>query len=245
MRIYYTYHILNPITNKVFYVGKGYGQRAYIHMTRALKWRETGKIVPGGNRHLYNTLLKIHDTNLEPIYSIVFESTIEKEALDREEQDIKFFGLENLCNLTHGGEGETRSPESLKKISIALQKFWDSNDGYVLKEEFSKNRMGDKNPRWGVIEDEEHKANRMAPMLSKPRWNVGLKGDPRSKGPAKGSVPINALPCRLTNEDGRVFEAKSIKELSQLSGVPLISIQRIHLGIYKKNKKGWRFELIK
>lgn len=240
MKIYYTYHILNPITNKVFYVGKGYGPRFRIHMIRALKWRSTGKIISGGNRHLYNTLLKIHDANLEPVYSIVFKSYIEKEALEREEKDIKFFGLENLCNLTYGGEGETRSSESLEKLSESLQKFWKSDDGRALKEAFSRSRMGHKNPMWGVIEDEEHKKNRMAPMLSKPRWNKGLKGDPRSKGPPKGQLPHNALKCRLINKDGRVIEANSLKELSILSGVPLVSINRMRAG--KRNKKGWKLE---
>ncbi len=241
MRIYYTYHITDPETNKVFYVGKGYGQRVYIHMTRALKWRKSGKIVSGSNKHLYRKLLRLHDKGLQPIYNIVFESEIEKEALDREELDIKTFGLENLCNLTYGGEGETRSVETLEKISKALQKFWNSCDGYARRREFSEMRMGAQNPMWGTKENEEHKKNRMAPMLSKPRWNVGLKGDPRSKGPPKGEPSHNALPCRLMNEDGRIVEARSLVELSKLSSVPLISINRMRAGA--KNKKGWRLEI--
>lgn len=243
MKTWYTYHILDPETNKVFYVGKGHGQRAYIHMTRALKWKKDGTLVPGANRHLYNKLLKIHCKGLQPIYKFVLETQIEKEALEREQSDITLFGLENLCNLTHGGEGETKTPETLRKMSEGIRAFWNSDDGYAMRKEFSESKMGENNPMWGTVEDEEHKKQRMAPMLSKPRWNKGLKGDPRAKGHPKGSLPHNALPCRLVNEDGRVFEANSIKELSKLSGVPLISINRLHLGIYKKNKKGWKFEL--
>jgi hypothetical protein len=243
MKTWYTYHIIDPETNKVFYVGKGHGQRMRIHMTRALKWRQTGKIIPGGNKHLYHKLLQIHDKGLEPLYSIVFTSEVEKETLDREEMDIKIFGLENLCNLTYGGEGETRSPETLKKLSKSLRKFWDSDDGYKLRTQFSENRSGDKNPMWGVKYDEETIKKKVSALLSVPRWNKGLKGDPRAGGPPKGVPSHNALPCRLVNEDGRVFEANSIQELSRVSGVPLISISRLHLGIYKKNKKGWKFEL--
>jgi hypothetical protein len=215
----------------------------YIHLTRALRWREKGTLVRGGNKHLYRKLLKIYDKGLEPIYSIVFTSPIAKEALNREEADIERIGLKNLCNYTKGGEGEERTPETLQKISKALRKFWDSEDGYKKRTEFSEMRMGDKNPMWGVKLDEETIKKKVSALLSVPRWNKGLKGDPRSKGPPKGVPAPNALPCRLINEDGRVFEARSIKELSEISGVPLISIQRIHLGIYKKNKKGWRFEL--
>lgn len=240
MKTWYTYHIIDPETNNVFYIGKGHGQRAYIHMTRALKWRQTGKIVPGGNKHLYHKLLKIYDKGLQPVYLMVFTSTIEKETLEREESDIKAFGLENLCNLTYGGEGETRTPETRLKMSKAIQAFWSSEDGYAMKKQFQKNRIGDKNPRWGIIEDETHKKERMAPMLSKPRWNKGLRGDLRAKGPPKGSLPCNAIKCRLINEDGRIIEANSLKELSKLSGVPLISINRLRAG--KKNKKGWKLE---
>lgn len=243
MKTWYTYHLIDPETNKVFYVGKGHGQRAYAHMTRALKWRQTGKIIAGGNKHLYRKLLQIHDKGLEPTYSIAFTSTIEKETLDREEADIQVFGLENLCNFTNGGEGESRTPETLQKMSESMKAFWNSEDGYVVRKRYSEERSGSGNPRWGVEEDEEHKKQRMTPMLSKPRWNVGLKNDPRSKGHPKGKPANNAMPCRLINEDGRIFEADSIKELSKLSGVPLISIQRLHLGFCKTNKKGWKFEL--
>lgn len=243
-KIWYVYHIIDPETNKVFYIGKGHGQRAYIHMTRALKWYKTGKIVPGANKHLYHKLLKIYKNNLRPIYSIVFSSSIEKEVLDREENNIKIIGLENLCNLTHGGEGESKTKETLLKISDSLKKFWSSDDGYAMKQKFSEERAGSNNPMWGISLDEETIKKKVLALLSVPRWNKGLKGDPRSKGPPKGNIPRNAIACRLINDDGRIIEASSIKELSLKSGVPLISINRIHLGIYKKNKKGWRFELI-
>jgi hypothetical protein len=242
MTEYYTYHITDPETNKIFYVGKGHGQRAYIHMTRALAWRETGKLTPGANKHLYNKLLNIYDKKLEPIYSIVFTTEIEKEALHREEEDIRSFGIENLCNLTYGGEGETRSGKALENLSKSLQEFWNSEDGYTMRKQFSEMRTGDKNPMWGIKEDEEHKKERMKNCLAMPRWNKGLKGDPRSKGPPKGSIPHNAIKCKLSNEDGRSFEAISLTELAKLSGVPLVSIGRLRKGV--KNRKGWRLEII-
>lgn len=242
MKTWYTYHIIDPENNEIFYIGKGRGQRAYVHMTRALKWRNTGKIVPGGNRHLYNKLLKIHDKGLDPIYSIVFTSEIEKEVLDREELDIKNIGIENLCNLTLGGEGETRAPESLLKLSESLRKFWSSEDGYKLKQNYSENRKKENNPMWGKIEDEEHKKLRMTNFLKKPKWNKGLKGDPRAKGPPIGSLPCNAISCKLFGKNNEFFEAKSLKELSVISGVPLTSINKMRAG--KINKKGWRLECI-
>jgi hypothetical protein len=240
MKTWYTYHLIDPETNVVFYVGKGHGRRMYAHLTRALKWRETNYLNQKVNKHLYYKLLQIHDKKLQPIYLKVLSSEIETETLSREMEDIKEIGIENLCNLTYGGEGETRSPEALKKLSESLQKFWSSENGKQLRIKYSEDRVGENNPMWGTVEDEEHKIQRMIPMLSKPRWNKGLKGDPRSAGPPKGELPPNALKCRLTNEDGRIVEANSLKELSILSGVPLISISRMRAG--KKNKKGWRLE---
>jgi hypothetical protein len=240
---WYTYHIIDPENSKVFYVGKGQGNRAYIHMTRALHWKETGKLVPGANLHLYNKLLKIHNKNLQAEYLLTFFST-EQEALEQEKCDISLFGLENLCNLTHGGEGETKTPETLLKMSQSMKEFWNSEDGYAMKKKFSEDRLGDKNPMWGVKLDEETIKQKVDAMLSVPRWNKGLKNDPRSKGPPKGTIPHNALPCRLINEDGKIFEARSIKELSEVSKVPITTISKLHLGYVKKNKKGWKFELI-
>lgn len=242
MKTWYVYHIIDPTTNKVFYIGKGHGRRYSIHMTRALKWRKDDIIIPGGNRHLYNKLLKIYDSGLQPKYSIEFESNVEKEALDREIIDIAKFGIENLCNLTYGGEGETRTKESLEKLSKSLRKFWDSEDGYIMRESFSKERIGENNPMWGNIEDENHKIERMKNLLVKEKWNKGLKGDSRCKGFTKGNIPTNALKCSLINEDGRTIDASSLKELSKLSGVPLVSINRMRTG--KKNKKGWKLIII-
>src|SRR5580698_4258704 len=91
---YYTYHIVDPQTSNVFYVGKGKGRRAYIHMTRALHWRETGLSVPGANFHLYNKLLKLRRNGLEPIYEFVLENVSEKEALAREVEDIQKIGID-------------------------------------------------------------------------------------------------------------------------------------------------------
>jgi hypothetical protein len=242
--MYYTYYLINPENNEIFYIGKGSNQRMYVHLTRALKWRETNYLNQKVNKHLYYKLLSLYDNGLEPIYSIVFTSEIEKEVLDREIEDIKKIGLDNLCNITHGGEGEKRTPETLRKMSESMIKFWQSEDGYKYKTFLSESRKGNKNPRWGIKEDEQHKKQRMSTMLSKPRWNKGLKNDSRSKGHPKGHITNNALPCRLI-KDEIIFEANSIKELSKISGVPLISIERLHLGISKKNRNGWKFELIK
>ncbi len=242
MKTWYVYHIIDPTINEVFYIGKGSGRRYSIHMIRALKWRKDGTIISGGNRHLYNKLLKIHDAGLCPKYYIEFESNIEKQVLDREVADISKFGIENLCNLTYGGEGETRSKESLEKLSKSSREFWNSDGGFAMKEKLSQERMGENNPMYGYKMTEEEKKKKVDDLLSVPRWNKGLKGDPRAKGPPLGSLPHNALSCRLINIDGRIVEAKSMKELSKLSGVPLISINRMRGG--KKNRKGWQLEII-
>lgn len=245
MKIYYTYHVIDPEDNRIFYIGKGHGKRYKVHMGRALRWRATGYINQKVNKHFYYTLLKIYDKGMLPVSIIVFETLSEEEAHKKENEDIKKIGLHNLCNLTHGGEGETKTQETLEKMSKSIQAFWNSEDGYVMRKRFSEEKTGKNNPMWGVKLDEETINKKVDAMLSKPRWNIGLKNDPRSKGHSKGEPANNALRCKLINEDGRVFEAHSLKELSKLSGVPLMSINRLHLGMCKKNRKGWKFELIK
>lgn len=240
---WYTYHLLDPVTDIVFYVGKGQKNRAKIHLTRALKWRADNytKYVP--NKHLYYKLLKIYDAGLEAKCLYKYYE-FEAEALKNEAIDIAYFGLHNLCNLTAGGEGHTLCEESLKKISESSKKFWASEAGEALKLKLSIERTGIHNPMYGYTEDEESKTKRMKNFLAVPKWNKGLIGDPRSKGPPKGSASVNAIKCRLINKDGRVFEALSLIKLSEISGVPLITINRLRRKIYKTNKAGWSFELI-
>lgn len=103
--VYYTYVLINPISNKPFYVGKGKGTRKrYMdHFSEAIK----GK---GSNKHKINTIRKIIRDGHDVIVDVVFGSTSEKECLEKEVDLIAQYGRRDistgiLTNLTNGGEG--------------------------------------------------------------------------------------------------------------------------------------------
>jgi len=104
---YYIYFHINPVTKEVFYIGKGYGNRAYFKRRRNKFWN--------------NIINKYGD----PIIIIVKKNISEKYAFILEKTYIKLFGRRNLnegmlVNLTDGGEGLSgfkHSCESKKLIS--------------------------------------------------------------------------------------------------------------------------------
>ena len=101
MKSYYTYVLIDSTTNKIFYVGKGSGNRMYKH----IQISKGKSICRNINKKLYNKIQKII-TNRNNIISLkVFENDDENLTLEYEKKLILELGIENLCNLTLGGEG--------------------------------------------------------------------------------------------------------------------------------------------
>jgi len=247
MRKWYVYNLIDPRNEQVFYVGKGFGQRMFVHKCRALKWVKDNK-KNKVNAKLYHKILSILAEHNDYIALKVFETFDEKEALYYETQEIACYGIENLCNLTLGGEGETKTPEVLEKMSVSIKIFWNSSAGTDMKKVFSKERQGSKNPMFGKKEDKEHKKLRMKNLLAKPRWNIGLskETDSRIKGPPISSIPHNARYCKLRHEDGRIIEAPTIMRAAKLTGIPPLTLQKwINGNVPKKEKtrRGWSLEI--
>ncbi len=105
---YYVYFHINPLKNEIFYVGKGYGGRAYDKKTgRSKWWKDT-----------------INKYGL--IIDIVEDGLTNDEAIEREIWYIaklgrKDLGLGPLVNMTDGGEGASgykHTSESLEKMSL-------------------------------------------------------------------------------------------------------------------------------
>lgn len=127
---FYVYILIDPSTDLVFYVGKGKGNRMYEHKTEALKKQHY-------NKHLQNKILKIHSADLSIKYDKVFVSNIEEEVFAKEIETILYFGIDNLCNLTEGGEGSTGYKHTIEAIE-------------KMKEFVSqRNWVGSKNPNYG------------------------------------------------------------------------------------------------
>ncbi len=111
---YYVYELIDPRNEKVFYVGKGQQDRMYKHEKDVLAGRIPNN---GTNVYLGRKIKKIVATDLKIKYKKVFITEAGWQAFSKEIELIKEIGLENLCNLTHGGEGGMHSPETKRKIS--------------------------------------------------------------------------------------------------------------------------------
>jgi len=195
--IYYVYKLIDERNNLPFYIGKGKKNRAISHISRAKKWKEKNfKWSTNVNRKLYNKILSILDDGFDIKVLYVEKNLEETLALETEKQLILEIGIEKLCNLTEGGEGERKTEEVLHKMSIKRKEWLQSDEGKKFILQMSNDRKGSRNPRWGFKEAEEKKKERMKNMLSKPRWNSGLtkENDPRIAKLAtqKGKLPHNA-----------------------------------------------------
>lgn len=100
---YYVYEHLKPNTGEVFYIGKGCDKRAYQTRSR--------------NRHWHNIVNKY---GIE--VNIIYKNLTNSEASTKEKDLIEFYGLDNLCNMTPGGDGcVSLKQESKDKISNSLK----------------------------------------------------------------------------------------------------------------------------
>lgn len=105
--IFYVYLHRRKTDNKVFYVGKGKGKRAYTKTSRSKWWK---------------SVAEKHGVNIE----IVFDSLSEEDALQIEKDTILEFRYFEypLVNLTDGGEGMSgykQPEEQRRRVSEKMQ----------------------------------------------------------------------------------------------------------------------------
>lgn len=120
--VFYVYKLITS-GNEVIYVGKGSGNRMYKHTQIAMG----NSINRKTNPKLYNKIKKIISDGGFVIPEIVFKSALECDCLNEEIKLIKEIGLQNLCNLTIGGEGTSGyflSEETRMKMSKAKREQW-------------------------------------------------------------------------------------------------------------------------
>lgn len=86
--IYYVYLHRRLDDNSVFYVGKGKKKRAWVTKSRNKHWKH---------------IVEKHGYTVE----IFKDNLTEQEAFKLEEEQIKFYGLDNLSNMTLGGVSTT------------------------------------------------------------------------------------------------------------------------------------------
>lgn len=111
---YYVYVLIDPRTNQQFYVGKGVGDRMYVHQ------RDAMRITNGTyrcNKPHHERIRNILQEGLSLVYERVMYDVTETMALNEERRLIDLYGRQHngsglLLNLSRGGQtgGETCKP---------------------------------------------------------------------------------------------------------------------------------------
>jgi len=111
---YYVYLLIDPRTNKVFYVGKGCGNRINHHLLGVLEEdvKETEKI---------KMIRDIQKAGLEVGHTILRHGLTEKEAFEVESAVIDLLGIKNLTNLVLGHHSLDRGKMTLKNIKTEYE----------------------------------------------------------------------------------------------------------------------------
>jgi len=105
---YYVYVLLDPVTDQIFYVGKGTGNRVFAHANDAL--------VNATSSEKLDKIRAIHAAGLAVKYVIHRHGLTEKEAFEVEAALIDFIGLEQLTNLVAGHNSDDRGRMSVTDI---------------------------------------------------------------------------------------------------------------------------------
>lgn len=209
MNIYYVYQLIDPRTNKPFYIGKGSGDRAWTHN----KFKD-GNCNPYKDRYIR----KLHRQKLEPIVDIVKYFEVEDEAYQFEEQLTESIGLENLTNMVIGvrppsQKGRIVSAESRAKRSVKLKGIPRTEE---WRKRLSESKSGENNPRYGVKEDPEAKKRRRLAVLkgkNAPNYDlykqaIALMDNGTSADKVAEHLGIGRNICfKLKNRSHGIFEA--------------------------------------
>lgn len=166
MKTYYVYTLTNSLDGKVFYVGKGTGDRVNQHVRAAKR---------GCQYHVHRKIRKIESYGGQIFPKVVFESGVEQDALVEEMRLIEFYGRENLTNLTDGGEGSS----GYKHTAEVKEKLRQAKIGKKLSEEsIALRQMTRKSrniPAWnkGKRMSEEFRKKVSAAGIGRIPWNKG------------------------------------------------------------------------
>jgi hypothetical protein len=106
---FYVYLHRRATDGKIFYVGKGFGKRAWVTNNR-------------DNNHWKRIARKYGFT-----VQIAAAGLTENRAFEIEKDMILFFGRDNLCNMTDGGEGVANPSEEVRNAMSEKRKMFFDN----------------------------------------------------------------------------------------------------------------------
>ncbi len=110
---FYTYELVNSLTNNIFYVGKGKNARINFHEYQARRLVQAP---------LYEYIRQIWEQGGRVIRRKVQRDLTEKESHGIERQLIAKYGRENLFNRTEGGEGGSSRVGRYASITLEIRR---------------------------------------------------------------------------------------------------------------------------
>lgn len=134
---YYVYHLINPITNRIFYVGKGKGLRCKQHLT--------DKQNTCHNTRLNGYIRNLVNSGNPPTIVKVLENVNEREAYEIEELQISLYGRVGyesggiLLNILSSGrppvqKGKNHPWYGRKHSEESKQRMSESQKGHLMSE---------------------------------------------------------------------------------------------------------------
>lgn len=102
---FYVYIYINPLTTKIFYVGKGKNNRCFDHL------EETGE------KEKHRVIQEIRDAGKQPDIEILAHGLSEREALIVEAAAIDLLERDNLTNEVHGWGSREFGRYSVEEIA--------------------------------------------------------------------------------------------------------------------------------
>lgn len=229
--LYYVYELIDPRNNEPFYVGKGKNKRMYSHVQMVKRNKKLS------NPYLQNKINKILNENQDVKYKKIFSTNDEEIAYQKEMDRIAELGTDNLCNLTHGGEGLRPTDEIRQKLSINsasrrpdVRKKISENNAHYWKGKIRSDEVKEKmrNSQLGKTASPEARKKMSEAKKGKAPWNKGKKGL---------QVAWNK---GLTKEDDRVKKYTDAKIGRKHSDETKRKISKSKKGLvpWNKNKKG-------
>ena len=179
--VYVHRYASGPKSGHVFYVGKGTANRAWQKSSKRNKhWK---RIVDK-----YGFFVEIVESGYQNWY-----------AMEREIQLIEFYGLENLCNQTSGGEGGSGrvwSEESKAKLSAAKK-------GMITPW-----TQGERNH----MKTAESKAKLSASKKGIPNYKIRGENNPMANPLFRERARLAQIGCKKPNQAGHLnHSARSVK----------------------------------
>jgi hypothetical protein len=198
--MYYVYLLISPIDNKVFYIGKGKGNRLKRHVSLTKNDK-----ISNGNVYLYRKIKSILKSYNDIVYEIVFRSDNEIEAYEKEKDLIYEYGLENLCNLSISYNIITDDIKN--KISNSVKNLYLYNTDYVKKLNDIYNSEEYRQKQSIAVKNSKLHKEKMSSLEVKSKISKKLKEYFIKK---YGKIQNNKVNCYICKNEIIIYERKSL-----------------------------------